>query len=75
MVLYSIIARLNKTGKSYGMEMNVEKMKVLKISTQPSAAQNMIDQKQPENVEYFNYLGSRIKLMQDVHVKFNPGLP
>jgi len=27
---------------------------------QPSGIQIMIDQKQPENVEYFNYLGSMI---------------
>jgi len=37
----------------------------------------MIDQKHPENVEYFNYLGSMVTkhCMQDVYVKLNPGLP
>jgi hypothetical protein len=38
----------------------VEKTKVLRISRQPSPVQIMIDQKQPENVEYFNYFGSMI---------------
>jgi len=37
--------------------MNVEKMKVLKISGQPSPVQIMADQKKPENVEYFTYFG------------------
>jgi hypothetical protein len=45
--------------RCFGMEMNVEKTKVLRISRQPSPIQ-MIDQKQLENVEYFNYLGIMI---------------
>jgi hypothetical protein len=40
--------------------MNVEKTKVMRISRQPSPIKIMIDQKQSENVEYFNYLGSMI---------------
>jgi hypothetical protein len=39
----------------YGMEINVETTKVMKISRQSSSIQ-MIDQKQPKNVEYYNYL-------------------
>ena len=35
--------------------------KMLRISKQPSAIEIMIDQKQPENVEYFKYLGSMVK--------------
>jgi hypothetical protein len=42
------------------MEMNVGKTKVMRISRQPSPMKIMIDQKQLENVEYFNYLGSMI---------------
>jgi hypothetical protein len=42
------------------MEMNVEKTKVIRISRQPYPMKIMIDQKQLENVEYFNYLGSMI---------------
>jgi hypothetical protein len=42
------------------MEMNVEKTKALRISRQPSPIKIMIDQKQLENVEYFNYLVSMI---------------
>jgi len=30
----------------------------MRISRQPSPIQIMLDQKQPENVEYFRYLGS-----------------
>jgi len=40
--------------------MNGEKKKVMRISRQPSTVQITVDQKQPENVEYFNYLGSVI---------------
>jgi len=38
----------------------VEKTKVMRISRQRSLIQNMIDQIQLENVEYFNSLGSLI---------------
>jgi hypothetical protein len=60
MVLQGIIDRLIEIGKCYGMEMNVEKTKVMRISRQASPVQIMIDQKQLENVEYLNYLGSMI---------------
>jgi len=40
--------------------MNMEKAKVMRISRQPSPVQIMIHQKQLENVEHFNYLGSKI---------------
>jgi hypothetical protein len=47
-------------GRCYGMKMNVEKTEVMRISRQPSPMKIMIDQNQLENVEYFNYLGSKI---------------
>jgi hypothetical protein len=59
-VLQGMIDRLIEIGRHYGMEMNVEKTKVMRISGQPSPMKIMIDQKQLENVEYFNYLGSMI---------------
>jgi hypothetical protein len=55
-----MIDRLTEIGRRYGMEMNVEKTKILRISRQPSLIKIMIDKKQLENVEYFNYLGSMI---------------
>jgi hypothetical protein len=54
-----MIDRLTEIGRRYEMEMNVEETEVMKISRQPSPIQ-MIDQKQSENVEYFNHLGSMI---------------
>jgi hypothetical protein len=54
------LIRLIEIGRRYGMEINVEKTKVMRISRQPSPMKIMIDQKQLENVEYFNYLGSMI---------------
>jgi hypothetical protein len=40
--------------------MNVEKTKVMRMSRQPFPVTRMIDQKQPENVESFKYLGSML---------------
>ena len=57
-VLQGMIDKLTEIGRCYGMEMNVEKTKVLRISRQPSPVTIMIDQKQLENVECFKYLGS-----------------
>jgi hypothetical protein len=59
-VLQGMVDTLIETGRRYGMEMNVEKTKVMGISRQPSPMEIMIDQKQLENVEYLNYLGSMI---------------
>jgi predicted RNA-binding protein len=59
-VLQGMIDRLTEIVRRYGMEMNVKTTKVMRNSRQPSPIQIMTDQKQPENVEYFNYLGSMI---------------
>jgi len=40
------------------MEINVGNTRVTTISRTPSIIQLTIDKKQPENVDYFNYLGS-----------------
>lgn len=55
--------------------MNVEKMKVRRISLQPPTVQITVDQKEVENVDYFSYLDNLITMMQDVHVKLNAELP
>jgi len=57
-VLQDMIDKLIEIGRCYGMEMNVEKTKVMRISRQPSPVNIMIDQKQLNNVESFKYLGS-----------------
>jgi hypothetical protein len=44
--LQGMIDRLIEIGRRYGMEMNVENTKVMRISRQPSAIKIMIDQKQ-----------------------------
>ena len=59
-VLEGMIDKLIETGSCYGVEMNVEKTKVMRISRQPSPVKIMIDQKQLENVECFKYLGSML---------------
>jgi hypothetical protein len=60
LVLQGMIDSLTEIGRCYGMETNVETTKVMIINRQPSPVQIMIDQKQPENVECFNCLGSMI---------------
>jgi hypothetical protein len=56
-VLQDIIDKLIEIGRCYGMEMNVEKTKVMRISRKPFPLKITIDQKQLENVESFKYLG------------------
>ena len=45
MVLQGMTDKLIEIGRCYGMEMNVEKTKVMRISRQPSPVTIMIDQK------------------------------
>ena len=53
-VLQEMIDELTEIGRCYGMEMNVEKTKVMRMSRQPFTVTIIIDQKQLENVEFFN---------------------
>jgi hypothetical protein len=57
-VLQDMINTLIEIARCYGMEMNVEKTKVMRISRQPFPVKIMIDQKQLQNVESFRYLCS-----------------
>jgi hypothetical protein len=60
--------------RCYGMEMNVERAKVLRIQRLSFPAQIMMDRKQLKNREYFKYPDSLI-LMQAIHVELNRILP
>jgi hypothetical protein len=51
------------------MEINMGKRTVMRILRQPSPIQIIINQKQPENLEYLNYLGT---MVQVVDMKLNP---
>jgi hypothetical protein len=53
-MLQGMVDRLTEIGICSGMDMNVEKTKVMIISRQPSPVQTVIDQKQLENEECFN---------------------
>ena len=59
-VLQGMIDKLFETGRYYGMEMNVEKTKFMRISRQPSPVTITIDQSQLENMKCFKYLGSML---------------
>jgi hypothetical protein len=69
-----MIDKLIEIGRCYGMELNVEKTKVMRISRQPLQEKSFIDQKQLENVESCKYLGSILQMMEDVLVKLSVGL-
>ena len=58
MVVHDMIDKLIEIGRYYGMEINVEKTKVMRISRQPFSVKIIINQKQLENVESFKYFGS-----------------
>jgi len=57
MVLQGTLDRLTEIGRCNGIEKNVGKTKVMRISRQPSPLQTLTDQKQVENVEYFKHVG------------------
>ena len=59
-VLQGMIDKLIETGRYYGMEINVEKTKVMRISRQPSPVTITIDQKKLDNVKCFKYFGSML---------------
>jgi len=59
-VLQGMIDKLIEVGRCYGMEVNVEKTKVMRISRSQFPVTIMIDQKQPKNVECFKYLDSML---------------
>jgi hypothetical protein len=54
------VDRVMKLENAGGMEMNVEKTKVRRISVQLPTVQIVEDQQEVENVEYFSYLDSLI---------------
>ena len=60
-VLQDMIDNVIQIGGFCGMEMNLEKTKVMRISRQQFPAKFMIDQKQLYNLESFKYLGSILK--------------
>jgi hypothetical protein len=55
-----MIYRRTESGRCYGMEMNVVKTNVMRISREPSTVQILIGQKQLKSLEYFNCLCSTI---------------
>ena len=59
-VLQDMFDKVTEIGRCCKMEMNVEKIKVMRISRQPFPVKIMIDQKQLENAESFKYLGSML---------------
>jgi len=55
-----MIDKLIETGRYCGMEINVEKTKVMRISRQLSPITITINQKHLENVKCFKYMGSML---------------
>jgi hypothetical protein len=59
-VLQVMIDRLIEIGRCYGMEMNGEKTKVMRILRQLTPVTIKIDQRQLANVKCFRYLSSML---------------
>ena len=57
-MLQDMIDKLIENGRCHGIEINVEKTKLMRISRQPFPVKIIIDQNQLENVESFKYLFS-----------------
>ena len=57
-MLQDMIDKLIENGRCYGIEINVEKTKLMRISRQPFPVKIIIDQKQLANVASFKYLVS-----------------
>ena len=55
-----VIDKLIEVGRCCGMEINVEKTKVIRISRQTSPVTIMVNQTQLGSVECFKYLGSML---------------
>jgi hypothetical protein len=55
LVLQGMTDGLTETERCCGMEINAEKTEVMRISREPSPLQIIINQKQLDNVAYFNY--------------------
>jgi hypothetical protein len=55
-----MIDKVIETGRCCGMEMNVGKTRVMRISRQPTPVTIPIDRRQLENVKCFRYLGSML---------------
>jgi len=54
-VLQGMIKRQTEIERCYGMEINVDKTKVMRMSRQQFPIQVFVGQKQLEDLEYFNY--------------------
>ena len=55
------------------MEMDVGKIELMRILREPSAVQIVIDQKQPEIVQYFDHFGRMITNDALCTLENNPG--
>lgn len=68
-VLRGMIDRIIEGGRCYGMEVNVEKTEVMRISMHPSPVQSMIVKIRQYDVEYVNILGRM--MTKDIQVKLS----
>ena len=68
-VLLGMIYGNIEIGKCYGMEMKVERIKVMRLSRGPSPVQIMIHENEPNSVEYFNYSSSIVAMVKTAFTK------
>jgi hypothetical protein len=68
-VLQGMIYGKIEIGKCYGVEMEVEETNVIRLSRHPFTLPIMIDQNEPNSVEYFSYLSSIVAMEKAAFTK------
>ena len=58
--LQAMMDRMVETGKSYGMDINIDKSKVMRISKRDKPLRIVVGNQELENVVQFKYLGSLV---------------
>ena len=53
------VKRLINTGRKYGMEMNIDKSQVMRVSRSNESLQIKVNNRELKEVDHFKYLGTR----------------
>ena len=56
--LQDMVNRLVDTGKKYGMEINIDKSQVMRVSRSNESLQIKVNNRELKEVDHFKYLGS-----------------
>ena len=57
-IIYELMNRLVETARKYGMEINIDKSPVMRISWSNESLQIKVNNRELKEVDHFKYLGS-----------------